>query len=199
MFTNKIYLIPLSVSSQISSINLQIRSDPVTRIFPKLSFNDKGWSADSAAWFVPRLNRTFLPFIRKIHPVRGEKIHTTATSYRHATWPRFQWNNLICAYIYIYLNGGVRVSDLYKRGSQLIAPPTNVIEASLARMEISLEYRFFDWPTYTSHLTSRNTVSRTRAHTQPHEKCTRCVKYFCDSRAETSAFGSRLFCLKFFG
>lgn len=103
MFTNKIYLIPLyvSVSSQISSINLQIRSDPVTRIFPKLSFNDKGWSADSAAWFVPRLNRTFLPFIRKIHPVRGEKIHTTATSYRHATWPRFQWNNLICAYIYI--------------------------------------------------------------------------------------------------
>lgn len=65
------------------------------------TFNDKGWSADSAAWFVPRLNRTFLPFIRKIHPVRGEKIHTTATSYRHATWPRFQWNNLICAYIYI--------------------------------------------------------------------------------------------------
>lgn len=43
-------------------------------------------------------------------------------------------------YIYIYLNGGVRVSDLYERGSQLIAPPTNVIEASLARMEISLGY-----------------------------------------------------------
>lgn len=71
---------------------------------------------------------------------KRKKSYTTATSYRRATWPRFRRNKLICAYIYIYLNGGVRVSDLYERGSQLIAPPTNVIEASLARMEISLGY-----------------------------------------------------------
>lgn len=85
-------------------------------------------------------------------------------------------------YIYIYLNGGVRVSDLYERGSQLIAPPTNVIEASLARMEISLGYIASSIDLLTHRTLRRVIPSYTyiHTHTQSHEKCTRCVKYFCD-------------------
>lgn len=130
------------------------------------------WLISAAAWFIrsPRLNGE--RFIRKIQiPVyvaagkKRKKSYTTATSYRRATWPRFRRNKLICAYIYIYLNGGVRVSDLYERGSQLIAPPTNVIEASLARMEISLGYIASSIDLLTHRTLRRVTPSYTYIHT----------------------------------
>lgn len=129
------------------------------------------WLISAAAWFIRPTFKWWTFYSENSDSCvrccgeKRKKSYTTATSYRRATWPRFRRNKLICAYIYIYLNGGVRVSDLYERGSQLIAPPTNVIEASLARMEISLGYIASSIDLLTHRTLRRVTPSYTYIHT----------------------------------
>lgn len=100
--------------------------------------------------------------------LRGKKKEIVYNCYqlqtRHLTEISAEQANMRL-YIYIYLNGGVRVSDLYERGSQLIAPPTNVIEASLARMEISLGYIASSIDLLTHRTLRRVTPSYTYIHT----------------------------------
>lgn len=169
-------------STKVPRLIYEIRSDPITRIFRKLSFTmmkDDLLIRQIEDHSVINISSCLIHTIPTFKwwtfysensdscaaGKKRKKSYTTATSYRRATWPRFRRNKLICAYIYIYLNGGVRVSDLYERGSQLIAPPTNVIEASLARMEISLGYIASSIDLLTHRTLRRVTPSYTYIHT----------------------------------
>lgn len=130
------------------------------------------WLISAAAWFIrsPRLNGE--RFIRKIQiPVyvaagkKRKKSYTTATSYRRATWPRFRRNKLICAYIYIpqwwsSCIGFVRAWIAANCTTDQCNRSQPCENGNFTRI-----YRLFDWPTYTSHLTSRNTVVHIHTHT----------------------------------
>lgn len=129
------------------------------------------WLISAAAWFIQfTFNQWTFYSENSDSCVRccGEKrkkSYTTATSYRRATWPRFRRNKLICAYIYIpqwwsSCIGFVRAWIAANCTTDQCNRSQPCENGNFTRI-----YRLFDWPTYTSHLTSRNTVVHIHTHT----------------------------------
>lgn len=130
------------------------------------------WLISAAAWFIRPLPFKWRTFYSENSDScvrccgeKRKKSYTTATSYRRATWPRFRRNKLICAYIYIpqwwsSCIGFVRAWIAANCTTDQCNRSQPCENGNFTRI-----YRLFDWPTYTSHLTSRNTVVHIHTHT----------------------------------
>lgn len=129
------------------------------------------WLISAAAWFIQFTFKQWTFYSENSDSCvrccgeKRKKSYTTATSYRRATWPRFRRNKLICAYIYIpqwwsSCIGFVRAWIAANCTTDQCNRSQPCENGNFTRI-----YRLFDWPTYTSHLTSRNTVVHIHTHT----------------------------------
>lgn len=129
------------------------------------------WLISAAAWFIRPTFKWWTFYSENSDSCvrccgeKRKKSYTTATSYRRATWPRFRRNKLICAYIYIpqwwsSCIGFVRAWIAANCTTDQCNRSQPCENGNFTRI-----YRLFDWPTYTSHLTSRNTVVHIHTHT----------------------------------
>lgn len=132
------------------------------------------WLISAAAWFIRPLPFKWRTFYSENSDScvrccgeKRKKSYTTATSYRRATWPRFRRNKLICAYIYIYIPQWWSSCIGFVRAWIAANCTTDQCNRSqpCENGNFTRIYRLFDWPTYTSHLTSRNTVVHIHTHT----------------------------------
>ena len=171
-------------STKVPRLIYEIRSDPITRIFRKLSFTmmkDDLLIRQIEDHSVINISSCLIHTIPTFKwwtfysensdscvrccGEKRKKSYTTATSYRRATWPRFRRNKLICAYIYIpqwwsSCIGFVRAWIAANCTTDQCNRSQPCENGNFTRI-----YRLFDWPTYTSHLTSRNTVVHIHTHT----------------------------------
>lgn len=173
-------------STKVPRLIYKIRSDPITRIFRKLSFTmmkDDLLIRQIEDHSVINISSCLIHTIPTFKwwtfysensdscvrccGEKRKKSYTTATSYRRATWPRFRRNKLICAYIYIYIPQWWSSCIGFVRAWIAANCTTDQCNRSqpCENGNFTRIYRLFDWPTYTSHLTSRNTVVHIHTHT----------------------------------